>query len=105
MKKYNEDFTTITSEVYDKITQKVDELNCSPILVCRLNNHPDEENKLFMVIGKYTKPHPYFDGQYAVWTASMFGDKVSLNHGYYHVGFKTALELLNERVRDLNREE
>jgi len=105
MKKYNEDFTTISAETYCAITAKVEELNCKPIFVCKLNNHPDEEDKLFMVVGKYIKPSQYFDGQYVVWTASVFGGRVSLNYGHYHVSFTVALQLLNERVRDLNKEE
>lgn len=105
MNKYNPDFTTIPTEIADKITAKVKELNCNPIMMCRLNNHPDESNKLFMVIAKYITPSEYFSGQYAVWTASMLNGRVSLNYGHYHVSFKTALELVNDRVRDLNREE
>ena len=105
MTKYNEDFTTISTEVMDKITNKVDALNCDVVFVCRLNNYSDEYDKLFMVVGKYKTPHKYFDGQYALWTANLFGDEASLCHGHYHIGFKTVLELLNERVTDANRRE
>lgn len=103
--KYNPDFTTISTEVYEKITAKVNELNCCPILICRLNNHPDEVDTLFMVIAKYATPSEYFSGEYVVWTASVFNGRASLNYGHYHISFKTALEIINDRVRDLNREE
>lgn len=104
MKKYN-DFTTLPAEVIDKLTAKVNELGCTPILICRRNNHPDEADKLFVVIGKYTNPHPYFDGQYAVWAASILDGKASLTQGYYHVRFTTALQIINEKVQDFNKEE
>ena len=105
MKKYNEDFTTISTETYDKIAKATEELNCKPILICRLTNHPDEADKLFMVIAKYKTPSEYFNGEYVVWTVSVFNGRASLNHGHYHISFKTALEIINDRVRDLNREE
>ena len=105
MKKYTEDFTTISTEIQDKIVAKVKELNCNPIMICRLNNHPEEVDSLFMVIAKYITPSEYFSGQYVVWTASVFNGKASLNYGHYHISFKTALELVNDRVRDLNKEE
>jgi hypothetical protein len=102
MAKYNEDFTTISAEVVDKITKKVDELNCDTVLVCRYSNHPEDYDGLFMVIGKYKTPHEYFDGQYAVWTANLFGDNASLCYGHYHVSFKVALEIVGERIVDHN---
>ena len=102
---FTNDFTTISGEIAEKITKKVNELNCDTVFVCRLNNHPEDYDNLFMVIGKYKTPHEYFDGQYAVWTANLFGDNASLCYGHYHVSFKSALELLSERVRDLNKEE
>ena len=102
MTKYNEDFTTISTEVQNKIVKKVDELGCDTVFTCRLNNHPEDYDNLFMVIGKYKTPHKYFDGQYAVWTANLFGDKASLCYGHYHVSFKTALEIVSERITDQN---
>jgi hypothetical protein len=105
MNKYTENFTDISTEVIEKITAKVEELNCNPIMICRANNHPDEKDKLFMVLARYKNDHPYFDCQYAVWTANMFGDRASLHYGHYHISFKTALEIISNRVNDLNREE
>ena len=102
MTKYNEDFTTISTEAMGKITKKVDELNCDTVFVCRFNNHPEDYDNLFMVIGKYKTPHQYFDGQYAVWTANLFGNNASLCYGHYHVSFKTALEIVSERITDHN---
>ena len=104
MTKYNEDFTTISTEVMGKITEKVDELNCDTVFVCRYNNHPEDYDYLFMVIGKYKTPHEYFDGQYAVWTANLFGESASLCYGHYHVSFKTALEIIAEQIRDCNKQ-
>ena len=105
MAKYNEDFTTISAEFIDKISKKVDELNCDTVFVCRYNNHPEDYDNLFMVIGKYKTPHKYFDGQYTVWTANLFGESASLCYGHYHVDFKTALEIVGESITDHNKTE
>lgn len=103
--KFANNFTTINEDIRNKVTKKVDELNCDVVFMCRLNNHPDEYDKLFMVIGRYKTPHQYFDGQYAVWTATLFDERASLCYGHYHIDFKTALDIVGERVRDCNKEE
>lgn len=105
MAKYNEDFTTISEDILNKIAKKVESLDCDMVFVCRENNYPDDYDRLFKVIGKYKKPHKYFDGQYAVWTASLFGDEASLCFGHYHISFKTALEIVSERITDNNQKE
>ena len=102
MKKYNEDFTTMSLDIQDKITAAVEKLNCTPILICRASNHP-EDDYLWVVIGQYTKPNPF--GEYCVWTANTSRDEVSLFYGSYGVSFKNALKIVNEKVRDLNKEE
>lgn len=104
MKKYNEDFTTLPTEVIDKITEAVNEQGCTPILICRETNHP-EDDKLFVVIARYNKPHHSFDNAYVVWNANTFYEKASLFYGHYHIGFKTAMEIVADKVRDLNKEE
>lgn len=105
MKKYNEDFTTISAEVYDKIRKAVEELNCMPIMVCRLTNHP-EDHYLYVVLAQYTKPHPIYGNGYCVWEAntSVPYGKASLFYGHYGLSFKTAVKVINEKVRDLNKE-
>ena len=105
MAKYNEDFTTISAEIIEQITQLVDKLNCDLVFVCRENNYPDDYDKLFKVIGKYKTPHKYFDGQYAVWTASFYGSQPSLCHGTYHTSFKNALKIIADRMIDCNKDE
>lgn len=104
MKKYNEDFTTISAEVYDKIRKATEELKCMPILICRLTNHPEDEY-LYAVIGQYTQPHSF--GEYCVWTAntSRSTDRADLFYGHYGVSFKVALAVVQDKVRDLNKEE
>lgn len=103
MKKYTEDFTTISTEVQDKIRKATEELNCIPILICRLTNHPEDEY-LFAVIGQYIKPHPF--GEYCVWTANTSRDTESadLFYGHYGISFKVALDVVVDKVRDLNKE-
>lgn len=103
MKKYNEDFTTIPAEVTDKITEAVNKMQCSPIFICRHTNHPDDD-KLFVVIARYNEPHPSFDNAYVVWTANVFSGQASLFYGHYYISFKTAMELVADKVRDLNKE-
>ena len=106
MKKYNEDFTTITSEVYDKIRKATEELNCMPIMVCRASNHPEDEY-LYAVIAQYIMPHPVYGKMYCVWTAntSRPTEKADLFYGHYGVSFTVALKVLTDKVRDLNKEE
>lgn len=104
MKKYNEDFTTISSEVFDKISNAVEELDCVTIMINRLTNHPDDE-KLFVVLAQYDKPHPIYGNSYVVWEANTYGDKASLFYGHYGISFKTAMEIIADKVRDLNKEE
>lgn len=104
MKKYNEDFTTISTEVNEKIRKAVEELGCTPIMVCRASNHP-EDDYLWVVFAQYTKPTSF--GQYCVWTAntSRSTERADLFYGHYGLSFKVALEVVNDKVRDLNREE
>lgn len=104
MNKYTEDFTSISLDEQDKITKAVNELNCEPILICRLTNHP-EDDKLFVVIARYNKPHHSFDNAYVVWNANTFGEKASLFYGHYHISFKSAIEIVAGKIRDLNKEE
>lgn len=102
--KYNPDFTTINSEVYDKINKAVTELDCMPVMVCRLTNHPEDEC-LYVVIAQYDKKHPAYENEYCVWEAAVRGEQASLFYGHYGVSFKTALEIVSDKVRDLNKEE
>lgn len=104
MKKYNEDFTTISTEVTDKITKATEELNCKPILICRLTNHP-EDAYLYAVIGQYIEPHSIYGNAYCVWTANASAPKANLFYGSYGVSFKNALKVVDEKIRDLNKEE
>ena len=104
--KYNSDFTTINPKVYEKIRKAVGELDCMPIMVCRLTNHPEDEY-LYICLAQYTEPHPIYERGYCVWEANVSGssDKASLFYGHYGLSFKTAANIICEKVRDLNKEE
>ena len=104
MNKYTTNFTDISTEVAEKITKATERLNCKPILICRASNHP-EDNYLYAVIGQYTKPNPF--GEYCVWTASTSRstERADLYYGSYGVSFKNALKIVDEKIRDLNKEE
>ena len=104
MSKYTTNFTDISTKVTDKITKATEELNCKPILICRLTNHPEDEY-LYAVIGQYTNSNPF--GEYCVWTAntSRSTDKADLFYGHYGVSFKSAIQIVDEKIRDLNKEE
>lgn len=102
MEKYNEDFTTISKDIYDKIAKATEELNCTPVFICRASNHP-EDDYLWVVLGQYTKPNPF--GEYCVWTANTSRGEASLFYGNYGVSIKNALKIVDEKVRDLNKEE
>ena len=101
--KYNEDFTTLPTEIITKITEAVNEQDCTPILISRLTNHPDD-SKLFVIIARYNEPHQFFDNAYVVWTANTFSEKASLFYGHYYISFKSALDIVADKVRDLNKE-
>ena len=104
MKKYNEDFTTISPEVFDAISDAVEELDCNAIMISRLTNHPDD-HYLYVVLAQYDKPHPIYGNAYCVWEANTSGKQASLFYGHYGLSFKTAMEIVAEKVRDLNKEE
>jgi hypothetical protein len=104
MNKYNEDFTTLPAEVIVKITNAVNEQNCTPVFISRLTNHPDD-SKLFVVIAQYTDEHPIYGKAYVVWEANTFGEQAMLFYGHYGVSFKTAMKIVADKVRDLNKEE
>ena len=104
MKKYSTDFTTIVPEVYDKINKAVEELDCTPVMVCRLTNHPEDEC-LYVVIAKHTDTHSAHENEYCVWEAAVRGETASLFYGHYGISFKTAMEVVTDKVRDLNKEE
>ena len=101
--KYNVDFTSITLDVQDKITQAVEELDCTPVMICRLTNHPDDEC-LYVVLAQYTNNHPTYENIYCVWESAVRGEQASLFYGHYGISFKTAMQIISEKVRDLNKE-
>lgn len=105
MNKYTENFTDISAEVTDKITKATEALNCTPILICRLTNHPEDEY-LYAVLGQYINPHSIFGKSYCVWTANVSRPNTAdLFYGNYGVSFKNALKIVDEKIRDLNKEE
>ena len=105
MNKYTEDFTTLPAEITDMITKAVERLNCTPVLMCRLTNHP-EDDYLYAVIGQYTEPHQIYGKAYCVWTANVSrkAESADLHYGSYGVSFKNALKIVDEKIRDLNKE-
>lgn len=105
MNKYTEDFTSITLDIQDKITAAVNELGCEPVLICRLTNHP-EDDYLYAVIGQYIEPNPMYGKAYCVWTANTSRDRqtADLYYGSYGVSFKNAIKIVDEKIRDLNKE-
>lgn len=106
MNKYTEDFTSISLDTQDKITAAVVRLNCTPVLICRLTNHP-QDDYLYAVIGQYTEPHQIYGKTYCVWTAntSRNAESADLHYGSYGVSFKNALKIVDDKIRDLNKEE
>ena len=105
MNKYTEDFTNIGTDVTEMITKAVEGLDCTPVLICRLTNHP-EDDYLYAVIGQYTNPHPMYGKAYCVWTANVSrrAERADLHYGSYGVSFKNALKIVDDKIRDLNKE-
>lgn len=106
MKKYTENFTDISTEVTEMITKATERLDCTPVLICRLTNHP-EDDYLYAVIGQYTEHHQIYGRAYCVWTANVSrrAEVADLHYGSYGVSFKNALKIVDEKIRDLNKEE
>ena len=100
--KFTTDFTTIPTEIVEKFKAKVKGLDCELIFMCRSTNYPDDVDKFFVVVGKYIKPSPYFDGHYAAWTASYLDGRASLTQGYYHISFASAMAKVAEKIHDCN---
>ena len=105
MKKYNENFTDISTEVREMITKATERLGCTPILICRASNHP-EDDYLYAVIGQYIEPHSMYGNAYCVWTVNVSrrSEVADLHYGSYGVSFKNALKIIDEKIRDLNKE-
>ena len=106
MNKYTENFTDISTEIYDRIAKATERLNCKPVLICRASNHP-EDDYLYVVIGQYIEPNSMYGKAYCVWTAntSRPSEIADLHYGNYGVSFKNALKITDEKIRDLNKEE
>lgn len=106
MHKYSVNFTDISTDVREAITKAVAELDCTPVLICRASNHP-EDDYLYVVIGQYTEEHAIYGNAYCVWTAntSRKTEVADLHYGNYGVSFKNALKVADEKIRDLNKEE
>ena len=106
MNKFTENFTNVSTEVKESITNAVERLGCSPILICRASNHP-EDDYLYVVIGQYINPHSIYGNAYCVWTANVSrkSEVADLHYGNYGVSFKNALKIVDEKIRDLNKEE
>ena len=103
MNKYTENFTDISVDVYDRISNATNRLNCEPVLICRASNHP-EDDYIYAVIGQYIEPHSIYGKAYCVWTVntSRPSESADLHYGSYGVSFKNALKILDEKIRDLN---
>ena len=103
MNKYTDNFTDISDEIYKRIAKATEKLDCKPVLICRESNHP-EDNNLFVVIARYNNTHHSFDNSYVVWNANTFYEEASLFYGHYHISFKSAMEIVADKIRDLNKE-
>lgn len=104
MNKYSVDYTNILAEYTEKIIEAVKKLKCTPIMICRTTNHPADD-KLFVVLAQYDNPHPVYNNPYCVWDASVFGSKASLFYGHYGLSFRSAMQCVLDKTRDLNKEE
>lgn len=97
MKMYNKDFTTIYEDVRKAITNEIWEvLEATPILICRLSNHPDD-HYLYL----YVAQRGY--DEYIVGLANTSRDNsVGLYENHYDCSFKRALEILADKIHDCN---
>ena len=100
MKLYNKDFTTIHEDTRKAITDEIwNSLEATPIIICRLSNHPDD-HYLYL----YVAQHGY--EEYIVGLANTSrGGRVGLYENHYGCSFKRALEILADKIHDCNKEE
>ena len=97
MKFYNKDFTTIYEDVRKAIADEIwNSLDATPILICRQSNHP-EDDYLYLYIAQRG-----YD-EYIVGLANTSrGYGVGLYENHYACSFKTALQIIAEKIHDCN---
>lgn len=98
--KYTTDFTTINEDIRKAITKELKEsLNATPIMICRLSNHPDDDY-LFLYIAQ-SKADEYIAG---LANTSRNG-YVGLYENHYNCTFKHAMEITMDKIKDCNKGE
>lgn len=98
--KFTTDFTTIDHKTSTDISKEIlDSLNATPIFICKLSNHPDDDY-LYLYIAK-AKDDTYITG---LANTSRNG-YVGLYENHYGCSFKRALEILANKIHDCNKEE
>ena len=100
MNKYPKDFTTIPTDIREEITKEIKEsLDAKPIMICYLSNHPDDDY-LFLYIAQGN------DGSYIAGLANTSrSGQVGLYENHYGCSFKYAMEITENKIKDLNWEE
>lgn len=98
MKKYNEDFTTISAKVRIAITEAIrNDLNADTEFICKYSNHP-EDDYLYLYIAQSK-------GGYIVGLANTSRNGyVGLYENHYNCTFKQAMEITMDKIKDLNKE-
>lgn len=97
MRQYNKDFTTIYSDIREAITKEIwDSLKAVPILICRQSNHP-EDSYLWLYIAQRG-----YDEYISGLANTARGGSVGLYENHYMCSFKEAMEILTDKIRDLN---
>lgn len=94
--KFTNDFTTIRDAIYVDIAMEIEaSLNAKPITICKCSNHP-EDDYLYLYIA--LAPHGYITG---LANTSRKGS-VGLYENHYGLSFKSALEILANKIHDCN---
>lgn len=96
--KYTTDFTTINEDIRNAITGAIErDLGAKAVFICCDSNHPDDDY-LYLYIAQTR------DGYITGLANTSRKGYVGLYENHYNVTFKTALEILADKIHDCNKE-
>ena len=96
--KYSTNYTSLPIEAAAQIQDALEELEWTPILICKASNHPDD-HYLYLYIA-YSEHDQYIAG-----LANISGGQAGLYENHYGCSFKRAMEITMDKIKDLNEEE
>lgn len=93
--KYSTNYTSLPIDVAAKIRDALEELEWTPILICRKSNHPDDHYLYLYIV--HSEKDNYIAG-----LANTSGGDVGLYENHYGCSFKRAMEITMNKIKDCN---